>query len=115
MSPNLLTMSEIDHITQTHRRRRSTEAALGRLQSSAEDIVKENPELANVVEVQYVTNQVPAKRAAAGCAQLGEHDLTMLSIGSSACHHTHRTRPLFKLSALYKSTNLALMEVEHRV
>ena len=44
--------------------------ALGRLQSSAEDIVKnaDAPENA-VVEVQFVTNQVPAKRVN---AQLGE-------------------------------------------
>ena len=50
----------------------TTEAvtALGRLQSSAEDIVKngDDPENA-VVEVQFVTNQVPAKRVN---AQLGE-------------------------------------------
>ena len=48
-------------------------AALGRLQSSAEDIVKNNgdpdPEINAVVEVQFVTNQVPAKRVS---AQLGE-------------------------------------------
>ena len=57
-------------------RRRSTTTtaeavtALGRLQSSAEDIVKngDDPENA-VVEVQFVTNQVPAKRVN---AQLGE-------------------------------------------
>ena len=55
-------------------RRRSTAteatAVLGRLQSSAEDIVKngDDPENA-VVEVQFVTNQVPAKRVN---AQLGE-------------------------------------------
>ena len=57
-------------------RRRSTAAmvALGRLQSSAEDIVKSggggDVDLENaVVEVQFVTNQVPAKRVS---AQLGE-------------------------------------------
>ena len=60
-------------------RRRSNAAALGhRLQSSAEDIVKsggggdvdvDDPETHAVVEVQFVTNQVPAKRVS---AQLGE-------------------------------------------
>ena len=60
-------------------RRRSTAAALGhRLQSSsAEDMVKsgggdvdvDDPETHAVVEVQFVTNQVPAKRVS---AQLGE-------------------------------------------
>ena len=49
-------------------------AALGRLHSSAEDIVKNNSEAVDpenaVVEVQFVTNQVPvAKRIS---AQLGE-------------------------------------------
>ena len=60
-------------------RRRSTTTtaeavtALGRLQSSAEDIVKngDDPENA-VVEVQFVTNQVPAKRVNAQLGELNE-------------------------------------------
>ena len=65
-------------------RRRSTAteatAVLGRLQSSAEDILKNDDPESAVVEVQFVTNQVPAKRVS---AQLGE---------LKACkHHVHIT------------------------